>query len=56
MRTACQYFVGEHDFRNFCKMDAVNVKNFVRVILSFDIHPVQDMQWYSAHFYVCNER
>ncbi|KAF5750736.1 tRNA pseudouridine(38/39) synthase isoform X2 [Tripterygium wilfordii] len=29
--------VGEHDFRNFCKMDAVNVHNYRRRITSFQI-------------------
>ena len=30
MRSAAARFVGSHDFRNFCKMDAQNVDNFVR--------------------------
>eukprot|EP00940_MAST-03C_sp_MAST-3C-sp2_P001761 g1761.t1 len=34
MRDAAARLVGMHDFRNFCKMDAVNVSNFVRQILS----------------------
>lgn len=37
MRQAAQLYVGDHDFRNFCKMDAVNVANFRRVVLSVDI-------------------
>ncbi|CAM9801644.1 unnamed protein product [Chrysoparadoxa australica] len=32
MRQAAQAFVGDHDFRNFAKMDAANVSNFRRVI------------------------
>jgi tRNA pseudouridine38/39 synthase len=45
MRDACRRLVGEHDFRNFCKIDAANVDNFVRVILSFDIQPVAGLRW-----------
>ncbi|XP_078160449.1 pseudouridine synthase family protein isoform X1 [Carex rostrata] len=37
MREGAQKFVGEHDFRNFCKMDAANVRNYRRHITSFDI-------------------
>lgn len=39
MERAGKKFVGEHDFRNFCKMDAANVHNYRRRILSFDISP-----------------
>eukprot|EP00047_Mylnosiga_fluctuans_P008967 m.9492 g.9492 ORF g.9492 m.9492 type:complete len:418 (-) comp2417_c0_seq1:35-1288(-) len=36
MHTAAQAFVGEHDFRNFCKMDIANeISNFTRRILHF---------------------
>ncbi|OVA08112.1 Pseudouridine synthase I [Macleaya cordata] len=37
MEKAGKKFVGEHDFRNFCKMDAVNVHNYRRHITSFEI-------------------
>lgn len=38
MQAAAQMFVGEHDFRNFCKMDiSGGVTNFTRKILSVDI-------------------
>ncbi|XP_042491873.1 tRNA pseudouridine(38/39) synthase isoform X3 [Macadamia integrifolia] len=37
MEVAGKKFIGEHDFRNFCKMDAVNVHNYKRNILSFEI-------------------
>ncbi|XP_057249122.1 uncharacterized protein LOC104897835 isoform X2 [Beta vulgaris subsp. vulgaris] len=37
MQTAAKKFLGEHDFRNFCKMDAVNVHNYKRCIMSSDI-------------------
>ncbi|XP_075479136.1 uncharacterized protein LOC142520068 [Primulina tabacum] len=37
METAGKKFIGEHDFRNFCKMDAANVHNYRRHITSFEI-------------------
>ncbi|XP_027090772.1 uncharacterized protein [Coffea arabica] len=37
METAGKKFLGEHDFRNFCKMDAINVHNFRRCITLFEI-------------------
>ncbi|XP_040365109.1 tRNA pseudouridine(38/39) synthase isoform X2 [Rosa chinensis] len=39
METAGRKFVGEHDFRNFCKMDALNVHNYRRKITSFAMSP-----------------
>ncbi|KAE8100348.1 hypothetical protein FH972_018255 [Carpinus fangiana] len=39
MESACKKFTGEHDFRNFCKMDAVNVHNYRRHIMTFEIFP-----------------
>ncbi|KAJ9146055.1 hypothetical protein P3X46_028370 [Hevea brasiliensis] len=39
MESAGKKFIGEHDFRNFCKMDAVNVHNYRRHITSFEISP-----------------
>jgi len=39
MREAAQHFVGEHDFRNFCKMDVENVTNFRRSVLSVSVEP-----------------
>ncbi|CAN1268064.1 tRNA pseudouridine(38/39) synthase [Linum perenne] len=39
METAGKKFVGEHDFRNFCKMDAANVHHYMRRIDSFEISP-----------------
>jgi tRNA U38,U39,U40 pseudouridine synthase TruA len=38
MRLAAATLEGEHDFRNFCKQDAVNVSNYRRVIKSFTLH------------------
>jgi tRNA pseudouridine(38-40) synthase len=37
MQQAAKYLLGEHDFRNLCKMDVVNVSNFVREIYSSEI-------------------
>ncbi|KAL9144134.1 hypothetical protein ABFS82_14G277800 [Erythranthe guttata] len=42
MKTAGNKFIGEHDFRNFCKMDAANVHNYRRCITSFDIFPCNE--------------
>lgn len=39
MDSASKKFVGEHDFRNFCKMDAANVHSFRRRITLFEICP-----------------
>lgn len=40
MRTACQYLIGTHDFRNLCKMDVGNgVVTFERDIKYADIIP-----------------
>ncbi|PRP82708.1 phosphoenolpyruvate carboxykinase [Planoprotostelium fungivorum] len=40
MREAAKSLLGEHDFRNFCKMDVVNVENFVRSVESFNIDAI----------------
>jgi len=37
MREAALHLIGEHDFRNFCKMDVVNSTSFVRTIDSISI-------------------
>lgn len=37
MCQACDYLIGQHDFRNFCKLDVANVSNFVREIYSAEI-------------------
>ncbi|CAN4122161.1 unnamed protein product [Withania somnifera] len=42
METAAEKFLGEHDFRNFCKMDAGNVHNYRRHIITFEILPFND--------------
>lgn len=42
MEVACKKFLGEHDFRNFCKMDALNVHNYNRRITTFEIVPCSE--------------
>ena len=37
MKLAISYLIGEHDFRNFCKIDIMNTRNFIRVIKEADI-------------------
>ncbi|XP_071724478.1 uncharacterized protein [Rutidosis leptorrhynchoides] len=44
MESAGKKLLGEHDFRNFCKMDAANVHNYRRHISSFKILP-SDMRY-----------
>lgn len=39
MRKAASYLLGEHDFRNLCKLDVANVTNFRREIFSAEIKP-----------------
>ena len=44
MAVAAQSLIGEHDFRNFCKLDPVQTINFKRNILRFEIEHVPDFQ------------
>lgn len=45
MRTAAQSLIGEHDFRNLCKMDVGNgVVQFVRRIMDIQIEPVDEKE------------
>ncbi|MED6110543.1 hypothetical protein PIB30_043964 [Stylosanthes scabra] len=39
MESAGKKLIGEHDFRNFCKMDAANVHNYRRNITSLEMSP-----------------
>ncbi|GAV70885.1 PseudoU_synth_1 domain-containing protein [Cephalotus follicularis] len=50
MESAGKKFVGEHDFRNLCKMDAENVHNYRRRITSLDISPC-DMRFEGSQIY-----
>eukprot|EP01116_Phalansterium_solitarium_P017484 TRINITY_DN4313_c0_g1_i2.p1 TRINITY_DN4313_c0_g1~~TRINITY_DN4313_c0_g1_i2.p1 ORF type:complete len:391 (-),score=54.05 TRINITY_DN4313_c0_g1_i2:72-1244(-) len=40
MRDGARRLIGEHDFRNLCRIDVVSVNNFVRRLSRFDIEPV----------------
>lgn len=43
MQQAAAYFIGEHDFRNFCKLDpSKNITNYHRRMLSCTITPFYD--------------
>ena len=44
MQEAATHFVGDHDFRNFCKVDAQHVSNFRRTVLDFRQGPVLSHQ------------
>ena len=48
MRTACRYFEGTHDFRNFCKADK-SIENFQRTLYEVE---VRDADSDVAHVYV----
>ena len=37
LRAAVKLLEGEHDFRNFCRIDAVNVCDFTRTIFQGDV-------------------
>lgn len=41
MQQAASHFIGEHDFRNFCKADTEHVAHFVRTLLAFEVLPVE---------------
>jgi tRNA pseudouridine38/39 synthase len=42
MTKAAQLFLGEHDFRNFCKLDVIANQNFTRTIYDISFHRVED--------------
>lgn len=51
MDQAAKFFLGDNDFRNFCKVDgSKQIKNFRRTILMSQIDPIEDM----PNFYVFN--
>ena len=41
MREAVRLFEGEHDFRNFCRIDAVNVCDFTRTVFRGEVLEIQ---------------
>ncbi|KAL4432546.1 hypothetical protein ABPG77_000483 [Micractinium sp. CCAP 211/92] len=45
MREAAAHFLGEHDFRNFCKVDVAQVQNFTRRVLDFRIEELPGCGW-----------
>ncbi|KAG2435225.1 hypothetical protein HXX76_007307 [Chlamydomonas incerta] len=49
MRAAAAHFIGEHDFRNFCKPDVATVRSFRRRILTFTVEPVTTSAAEAAH-------
>ncbi|XP_024384439.1 uncharacterized protein [Physcomitrium patens] len=53
MKFACKQFEGEHDFTNFCKMDAANVHNYMRTITHFDIIPSNE-KWGGKSVWIMN--
>lgn len=42
MQEAAGLLVGDHDFRNFCKLNEENVGNLRRVIMSAEVKEVYD--------------
>jgi hypothetical protein len=40
--------VGDHDFRNMCKIDAANVTNFRRVLKSFTLQPLRPTPMFAS--------
>ncbi|KPI90373.1 putative pseudouridine synthase A-like protein [Leptomonas seymouri] len=50
MQEAAAHFIGTHNFRNFCKMDVVNVHNFTRNVLSVGIYPSNELPELVSYF------
>jgi tRNA pseudouridine38/39 synthase len=53
MRAGADLLIGTHDFRNFCKMDAVNVSNFVRKIYYFRVVEADNQPDVAASRQIC---
>ncbi|KAH8050710.1 hypothetical protein JL720_15327 [Aureococcus anophagefferens] len=49
MAAAAARLVGDHDFRNFCKMDVLHVKNFRRVVYAADVRKTGDGFFFEIH-------
>jgi len=48
MKEATKYFIGEHNFKNFCKIDRSKaITNYNREIKQFDLQPCQHFKRYS---------
>ncbi|CAL8468632.1 g8172 [Coccomyxa elongata] len=56
MREAAGHFVGDHDFRNFCKVDAQHVSSFRRTVLDFRITPLEGLMAGGARVYALHVR
>lgn len=54
MARAAKFFVGRHDFRNFCRIDE-NVDNFERVLYEVDICRVSDDQKVEVSDWRCQQ-
>lgn len=50
MQEAAAFFLGTHSFRNFCKMDVVNVSNFTRTVHAVGIHQSADLPELISYF------
>lgn len=48
MRRGAQHLLGEHDFRNFCKIDPA-LTHYRRRVLSFEVHPVEGLNGGEPH-------
>ena len=40
IKNASNYLLGEHDFKNFCKMDVLNTTNHVRTIKEITLEKI----------------
>jgi len=54
MKVACKKFEGDHNFSNFCKMDAANVHNYMRTVTNFDILPINEMWAPPSRLFKCS--
>lgn len=50
MQEAAAHFLGTHSFRNFCKMDVVNVSNFTRTVRAVGLHPSAQLPELISYF------
>ncbi|KPA83174.1 putative pseudouridine synthase A-like protein [Leptomonas pyrrhocoris] len=50
MQQAAAHLIGTHNFRNFCKMDVVNVSNFTRTVLTAEVCTSADLPELISYF------
>ncbi|KAI8977013.1 pseudouridine synthase [Mycotypha africana] len=56
MQIACGYFEGQHDFRNFCKVDpSKNITNYERHIRSMKIKPAEKLNQHMSDDSSCSD-